>query len=464
MRDPRAEIVASFGALAPVRATALDALRGERIAEACLAARHVAQAAPTEEEPFRLLLLASARAPGGAMGDGSAGCLTREHGDALAAWAAGEPSRAESWRGARAEWVASRGDPAAADALLAERGHDGSRMRVALAIGDGARASDAAEGALLADSGDALACRLVAALALDAGDAAQAIEVAACGGTASPVLERVRAEAYDAAGAHEAAIACYLAMGAPTHAAAILYQELPARRAEANALLADGGPAEALHRGWLALLDGRPPLLDGLDDSPPADLLRALADPASSDVLSRLAPDDPVAAVVRARVAATRGDARGVDAALAPALIADPASEPLHRARVALRLQIGGDVRGALAEWGAQDPDHVRLRGARDGRHRPWIAIAPWSWDDLARVTRDPRARADAPMGSDVVGAAYRAAVRRPATTDRLDALEELYRSDSRLRGVIAERWALASAETPDASTGLRPAATWMGP
>lgn len=439
--DPRAEIRAHVGTPGPAATPPEDALLAGRAVEACLGAKGRVVAPEADEEDWRLLLRAAARAKG---------CISEEDGDALAAWGA-LGAEAERWRGPRAEWMASRGDVEGALALLATPGHDDARLRVAMAAGKGDLAKEAAEGALLLHPTDVLACRHVAQDALVAGDLLVALEAADCGGARSPELRRLRGDALDRAGETSEAEAAYREAGATVHLAALLYQEpssqeggTPERVAEARALLAgDPAPPAALHRVWLALMQGEAPSLRGLDQSVEATVARGAALPRDADAAFLSAVDavpGAPAAVVRARLAAARGDRKGMEVALDRALAADPAAEPVHRARVALRLEAGGDVKGALDAWAAQDPDHVRLRGSRGPRDLPWAAIAPWTWAELAPRCGDPRCGEGAPAGADAVGAAWRDALVRPEWTDRLDALAKLQADRPELERLPAER------------------------
>ena len=164
--DPRPGILAGWGPPGAVkpREEAVRALLLERLPVACTLLR--ARVATGDEEDWRLLLTAGARAR-------NAGCLADAAGDALATWAADRPG----WLGPRAEWAAARGDLAGAVALLGPSGNDTARLRVALATGDGDRARFAAEGALVEEPRDVLACHTLGLAALEAGDAAWAIEI-----------------------------------------------------------------------------------------------------------------------------------------------------------------------------------------------------------------------------------------------------------------------------------------------
>lgn len=392
------------------------------------------------EDDWRLLLTVSARMP-------PPGCLAMEDADALVAWAADRPG----WRGARAEWLAVRGKAPEADALLATPGEDGARLRVALTKGDGDAARLAAEGALVEEPRDVLACRLLGSAALEEGDAAWAIELSDCGGLGAraPDLQRLRGDALDRAGEHAAALATYAKVGVTIHRAAILYQESPTpeRVAEARALLAakDGErpPPAALHAAWMALVAGEEASIEGLDHSIPAKLARAMVRGAPEDVAAIAEIPGAPAAIVRARLAAERGDRAAMERALDEALAAAPAAEPVHRARVALRGLTGGDVAGALADWEAQDPDHVALVGGRGSRDVPWAALVPETWEALAARHPDPRMRADAPRGVDAVGDRARAARALPDAGERADALAALAKEVPGLDALPAERYRL---------------------
>jgi hypothetical protein len=389
-----------------------------------------------------VLLLAAAR--GGVRPDG---CLSAEDGDLLAAWGQPRPG----WRGACAEWLAARGKLAEADALLAAPGDDAARLRVALARGDGAAARDAAEGAVVDEPKDVVACRILGAAALDSGDAAWAIEQAHCGGIGerAPDLVRLRAEALEAAGETDEAIIAYAGAGVTIHEAALLYQvtATPEHVAVAEHLLTKGpdaaSPPAALHRVWLALMNGRTPSLDGLDGSVPATVARALVRRAPQDEAALAAAPGAPAAVVRARLAAGRGDVATMETALDAALAAAPASEPVFRARVALRLATHGDVAGALADWAAQDPDHVALVGRRGNRDMPWAALVPETWATLAQGFADPRMDEHAPSGADEVGLRWRAARDLRDVSARDDALAALGAAFPGLDALPAERYRL---------------------
>jgi hypothetical protein len=340
-------------------------------------------------------------------------------------------------------------------------------LRVLLAGGtDEATVRDAAESALVEDPADGRACTIVARARLQEGDAAGAIEQAACRGTRTVLLDRVRADALDAAGAYADAAEAWRGAGLDVHAAAVLLQEFPARRDEALALLQGErakGPLSALLLAWDAVARGERPAASGaLDRSAAADLLWALTDPqgVTPDVLTRLRTlGDARTEIVLARGAGARGDRTEMEAALERARKHAPASEPNHRARVALRAAHGGDVAGALADWAAQDPDHVRLTGARGNRERPWAAIAPWSWPEACgRARHDARCSPAAPSGADDIGNTYRAAmspdcgdsgegvasVKKICTrATRIDALDALQAAHPELVELTRVRWDL---------------------
>jgi hypothetical protein len=444
--DPRPAIVRDLGAAPPPASVPAPSAVEERvllgqIAAACagLRARVVAEGL---DEDWRMLLLAAARVPAQARTTG--GCLTEALGSALATWGEGKPR----WRGPRAEWKAALGDGDAL-AILGERGDDAARLRIALAKGDGDAARFAAEGALVEEPRDVLACRIVGLAALAEGDLAWAIETSACGGLGprAPELLRIRAEALDRAGEFEAAAAAYAAAGLDVHRAAILYQESPTpeRLAEAAHLLAPDAtgrpPPAALHGLWMALLHGGEPSTAGLDASVPAGLARAMASAGGADVTALAALPGAQAAVVRARVAAAQGDRLGVEDALADALTAEPAGEPVHRARVAIRLLVGGDVGGALADWAAQDPDHVAAVGTRGSRDMPWAALVPETWGELAARRPDPRMRSDAPSGADAIGSQIRTARAISEAGARSDAFSAVLRVHPGLDGLVLERY-----------------------
>lgn len=415
--DPRDALRAGFGEGREAVTAPERLLLAGRAAEACRGWK-AKLVSGDEDEDWRGLLTAAARAPG---------CLSDADGDALAAWGAA-PERAEAWRGARAEWAAARKDTAAAKALLVAPGFDGARLRVLLAAGEGAGVREAAEGALAEHPDDVLACRTAADASLREGDLLRAIEASECGGVKAPELARMRGDALDAARRFADAEAVYREAGATVHLAALLYQEAPtpARIAEARALLdGDPSPPAALHRAWIALLRGERPDVAGLDHSAPAALVRVVA--GSKGDLQGL--EGAAARVAGARLAAAKGDAPAVEEALSDALAEEPDLEPVHRARVALRRQLGGDVDAAVAAWRARDPDHVRLRGARGPRDVPWAAIAPWPPLDPAEC-----------WGRDEVGDAWRAAMERTSRPARLDALASLQAVHPELEEVAAQR------------------------
>ncbi len=443
--DPRPEIAQRLGPTTPTARTVEQALREERAAEACAAARH-AVATYGGEDDWRAFLRASSRAVGGA-------CLSSADGGALAQWAAATPERAARWRGERAEWAAANADVDAALTMLADPGVDAARLRVALRRDDAAAAIDAAEGALLDDPGDGLACRVLAERALAGGDLLAAEDAARCAGTVTPPLSRVRAEAAERSGRPAEAATLWRAAGRDLHAAVVLYQDVPGGADAALPLLRDG-PMDRLHRGWLALATGGVPDLMALGGTPFDALLRVAADPAgaSPELVASLPTGDAAAEVLRARALAARGDRDGAVAALAAARRVATAVEPVHRAEVAVRVALELEVDPALFDWAAQDPDHVRLRGGVS-REAPWAAVAPWAWDDLRRRTGDRRARADAPAGQDAIGAAWRAAAALPDHLDRLDALTELQDAHPELGALPGERWRLAAEPPLDATS-----------
>lgn len=439
--DPRPELAAHFAEAAlgptPSAAELQERVLLGQLPAACPGAKARAATAGTDDD-WRMLLLVSARAWPSA-------CLTPEQGDALAAWAG--PS--EAWRGARAEWIGARGDAEGAVAALGPGGEDTSRLRLALARGDGDAVRLAAEGALVEEPRDVLACRTVAAAALAEGDAAWAIESAACGGLGAraPELVRLRADALDRAGDHAAAEAAYASIGADVHRAVLLYQEgtTPERLAEATRLLAPGPegrtPPAALHAAWMALLHGGTPSLVGLDESLPALLVRGTVRGDDADLVALRDAPGAAAAVVRARLHAARGDRAQTEAALVEALTDAPSAEPVHRARVALLLGVKGDVDVALADWAAQDPDVVAAVGGRGSRDVPWAALVPETWAALAARHPDPRMRSDAPAGADAIGARIRAARALSDTAARTDALASLLSDIPGLDALVSERY-----------------------
>jgi hypothetical protein len=235
-------------------------------------------------------------------------------------------------------------------------------------------------------------------------------------------------------------VAAYDAAGFTLHAAAVLYQSGgPSRDAEALARMDEDIPPVAIHRGWLAALRGQPIALAGLDDSPEATMLRALAGiPSAPAALV----DDPglEPMLVRAR---TSGDLTKLDAALALA----PDSDVLLRAELGIRHTRHLDLAHALAAVAAADPDHVRLTGARVHREAPLAAIVPWTWAELAHDLPLP-----AMAGRDAVGEAWRAAIVLP-DEDRAGALDALQADHPELRGLARIR---AGATILDAPPGAR--------
>ncbi|MES2639632.1 MAG: hypothetical protein V4850_09120 [Myxococcota bacterium] len=439
--DPRpaltARLAASVSGPTPSSAELVEQVLLGQLPAACTGAK-VRAARVGEEEDWRLLLLVSSRAL-------PAACIAPEEGDTLAAWAAPK----EGWRGARAEWISGRGDESGAVAALGPGGEDASRLRLALARGDGDAVRLAAEGALVEEPRDVLACRTVAAAALAEGDAAWAIETTACGGLGAraPELVRIRADALDRVGDHAAAEAAYASMGANVHRAVLLYQEAPTpeRLAEAGRLLASGPegrpPPAALHATWMALMHGGTPSLEGLDQGLPALLARALVRGDDADLVALQDMPGAPAAVVRARLHAARGDRARTEAALADALEAAPSAEPVHRARIGLLLAVKGNVDAALADWAAQDPDVVAAVGGRGSRDLPWAALVPETWEGLAARHPDPRMRSDAPAGADAIGARIRAARALSDTRARADALASLMSDIPGLDALLSERY-----------------------
>lgn len=428
--DPRTEIAERFAPskeATPAPEAITSALSAERLPVACHLAK-VRAARETDDQTWLLLLTAAARTDG---------CLSVENGDNLAIWA----STLLDGRAPRAEWLASRGRIEEALAALGAQ-DDPSRMRIALRAGDGDAARLAADGALLVDPRDVAACRLLANVALEERDYAWAVELSACGSDDVPELRRIRAAALDGAGLYDEAADLYGSAGADVHRAAILYQEHPERSEEALALLkGPTGPA-ALHRTWLSLCLGRPAPTDGLDQSVQATVARALvASDAPPDALADV--PGPAAAVARARLAAERRDLSSMERELDAALRQSPASDPIHRARIALRLSTGGDVDRALADWAALDPDHVALSGARGDRDLPWCGIVPETWAALASKLGDPRASADAPRGTSTIGDRIRAARAHPTAGARSDALTEIDGAVPGLDALPAERYRL---------------------
>lgn len=351
-----------------------------------------------EEAPWARLLLVASRDPR---------CLDEDAGNALAGWARGRLG----WTDAVGEWDAAHGlhvDPAPLS--------PSSRLRVALHGENADAVRVAAEAALESDPADDFARAVLARASLDAGNLAEAIAHAE--GQPGAALSRLHAQALDEAGDFEAAAVAYEQAGFSLHAAAILYQSL-GRPEEARAYFDDPVPPVAIHRGWMALLSGIPPVKSGLDDSPESGLIRALAgEPV--DVASL--PGDE-AAVVQARLS---GDLSRLDAAIARV----PAREVLHRARIGVLRERGRDATDAVRAWTNLDPVTVFLTGNADRREAPWAAIVPYTWAALAVV----------PQGRDDVGDAFRAALAEPTRAARDEALAHLQADHPGLRGLARIR------------------------
>ncbi|MBM4393720.1 MAG: hypothetical protein FJ090_21550, partial [Deltaproteobacteria bacterium] len=299
--DPRPALRAKLPEGRAVRLDPDRALAAGDLFVACAGAKQAARVATSEAEWARLLTVA-ARDPN---------CLDEADGNALAAWGRGRPG----WADAAGEWDAAHGlhvDPASLSPA--------ARLRVALQDGNANATRAAAEAALEADPGDDLARAVLTRAAIDAGNLAEAI--ARSEGRSGATLSRLHAQALDEAGDFGAAAAAYERAGFSLHAAAILYQSLG--RADAtSAYFEDPVPPVAIHRGWMALLASELPLTAGLDDSPEASLLRALA--GEKIDVDELPGDE--AAVVHARLS---GELARLDAAISRA----PAREVLHRARI----------------------------------------------------------------------------------------------------------------------------------
>lgn len=405
--DPRPALAAGFADARKVRLDVEGALRDGRHFEACAGLKQRVRAADAPEADWVALLTVTAR-------DGT--CLAAPDAERLAGWARGR----DGWTDALGEWDAAQGRPVDPAALSAP-----ARLRVLLRGKDQAAVVEAAGEALRALPGDPFACAVVVRDAIERGELEEAL--GHCPEVRTATLGRMRAEALEEAGRFEEAAAAYDAAGAAVHAGAVLVQEVPARDADGLARLDEPVPPVALHRGWRAVLRGEPVELGGLDDSPEATLLRALAGvPAAVEALP--AQDTLPARVLHARLT-------GTPDALAADLGASPPSDVLLRADLGIRLERGLPLAPALERLRAVDGDHVRLLGVVDRREAPWRAIVPWTWADLAARTELPAAG-----GSDAVGEAWRDAMALDDVEARNEALTTIQADHPELRGLARFR------------------------
>lgn len=403
--DPRPAMQARFVEGRSVRLDPDGALRDERNFEACIGYKQAARA-DLGEAGWRGLLLVAARDPN---------CLAMEDGVALAAWA----RKREGWRDSVGEWDAGHGLSVSPEGLS-----PGSRLRVLLRGADQPAVVRAALDVLLSDPEEPFACAVVVRDALERGELRQAASV--CAGVTSSSVVRLRAQALDEAGRFDEAVAAYDRAGLTVHAAAVLYQDVPARAGEALQRLDEPIPPVAVHRGWRAVLRQEPIDLSGLDGGMEATMLRALAGvPAALAALPSLPGLESL--VLHARLT---GELSRLDGELREA----PTSDVLLRASLGIRLERGLDPTEALRWIAAADPDHVRLGGVVARREAPWAAIVPWRWSDLA-------ARAPHPVlaGTDAIGTEWRRAADL-SLGEREAALAALQASYPALRGLARVR------------------------
>ncbi|GDX78662.1 hypothetical protein LBMAG42_04730 [Deltaproteobacteria bacterium] len=416
--DPRPALQAGFVEGRPVRLSPDDALRDGRHFEACIGYKQAARAS-LDDVPWRGLLMVAARDPG---------CLAPEAGASLAAWAKGR----EGWKDAVGEWEAGHDlwvDPATLSPP--------SRLRVLLRGTDQAAVVAAAEAVLAASPEDPFACAVVIQDAIDRGELAGALSV--CASVRSSAVMRLRGRALDEAGRYADAVDAYDAAGFTLHAAAILYQELPERDAEALQRMDEDVPPVALHRGWRAVLRHEPVDVSRLDDSPEATMLRALAgSPTAIAALPDLPGLEPL--VLHARLT---GDLRRLEAELERA----PTSDVLLRANLGIRLERGLDSSPAGSFLGSVNSDHVRLGGVVTRREAPWSAIVPWTWTYIGT-----RMHLRAVGGASPIGDAWVRAIDLPDEA-RDAALATLQAAHPELRGLA--RWR-AGGSFLDAPPGCR--------
>lgn len=374
-----------------------EALVRDRMFEACVGFKQRIKA-DAESVDWPNLLLVAARDPN---------CLTVEQGDKLSAFGLGKPE----WRDAVAEWTAGHGGGGVAVSQPAGELSASTRLRLALRGVDAVAVRTAAGEALQANPKDTFACAILVRDAIDRGELAEAESVSHCADTSEMV--RLRAEALDAGGRYEDAVAAYDKAGFSLHAAAILYQSLNQPEA-ALFRMTEPIPPVAIHLGWMAVMRGETPDVSGLDASPEATMLRAIA-----------------------------GDAKAL------AELADlPGIEPkLLGAWLAGDHELGGKVialvpfsrRALITVWrtfpvqemdwvplAMADGDHLDLAGDPGRREAPLAGIVPEP--DRRHPEISPRSG-----GRDEVGAAWRAALKLdPISRDQ--ALSELQAAHPELR------------------------------
>jgi hypothetical protein len=280
----------------------------------------------------------------------------------------------------------------------------------------------AATEALKANPNDVTACVILVRDSVDRGELAEAESLSHCGDSSE--LLRLRAEILDAGGRYEEAVALYDRAGFTLHAAAVLYQSLGGTEAALHRMHEEVPPV-AVHRGWMAAMAGTAPSVDGLDASPEATMLRALAgDPTAAGELMALPGVEPK--ILSARL----GNPEAVSALLA----ATPVSE------WALRLAwMYGDRAAAEVQLLQADPAHLALLGNPGRREAPLAGLvgpALFSKQDYP-----------VPAGISDVGEAWRAAaeLRGP---DRVAALDDLQAEHPELR-VLARIRARAMWDLP---------------
>lgn len=404
--DPRPVLVANWTGLRRVKLDAARAFRDANYGETCAALKLSLSAADPPPGNWPLLLTVASRDPS---------CLTVAEGDSLAAWGHDRPE----WRDAVGEWESAHGlyvDPATLS--------PGARLGVLMRGEESAPVVAAAAEVLAADPTDARACRILVQDDMDRGELLDAL--ARCPDVQTPALLQLRASALDEAGRWSEAVAVYDAAGFSLHGAAVLYQEGSGRDEDIEHRLDEPVPPAALHRALWDILRGRPPRVSGLDESPEAQLVRALAgDPTSVANL----PDLPglEARVLHARLT---GNVEALDALLA----ADPDSDVLWRARLGVAHERGLDAHDALARLRERDGDHLRLRGSTARREAPWSVLVPYTWSALAA-----RLPGLAALGEDDVGRSWRAA-EKLSGAERSAALAELQAGHPELRGLARVR------------------------
>jgi hypothetical protein len=404
--DPRPELAGRWGQLRKVRLDAATAFREARYGEACAALKVEAARGPVAEVQWSTLLQVAARDPS---------CLDAADGAALAEW--GRPR--EGWRDATAEWDASQGLFVAVEGLS-----PGSLLTVLLHGEAAGPVVEAAKRVLAVQPSDARACAIVGQDELARGELEAAI--ARCPTVKTGSMRRLRAAALDEAGRIDASLAEYDAAGFALHGAALLYQQRVDRDDEVERRLDERVPPAALHRAWWDVLRGRPPRVAGLDESPEATLVRALAgDVPSIAALPQLPGAE--ATVLHARLT---GQLDPLDALLA----ADPDNDVFWRARIGIAVERGLDTGASLAALAERDADHIRLRACETRREAPWAVIAPWSWSALA--SKLPGLGA---AGDDEVGRSWRSAETLPPG-ERSAALAALQAEHPELRGLARIR------------------------